>query len=132
MRTRLAETRLQPAHSFTHALDCAAVTLGPHPSALLWFVTFKRELPAQRRGGRDHCFVVIDRRDVDKSRRFHAYSQRRFIENTIVQHRLLLLIADIVGFEGSIAWDHSKPDGAPRKLLDSRRMRSLGWPKRSV
>jgi len=40
---------------------------------------------------------------------------------------LALTIADIVGYEGVIDWDLSKPDGTPRKLLDSSRMRSLGW-----
>ncbi len=40
---------------------------------------------------------------------------------------LALNIADIVGYEGVIDWDLSKPDGTPRKLLDSSRMRSLGW-----
>ena len=40
---------------------------------------------------------------------------------------LALTIADIVGYEGVINWDLSKPDGTPRKLLDSSRMRSLGW-----
>ena len=37
------------------------------------------------------------------------------------------LIADAVGFEGTIEWDASKPDGTPRKLLDVQRMKSLGW-----
>jgi GDP-L-fucose synthase len=37
------------------------------------------------------------------------------------------LIADVVGFEGTIEWDASKPDGTPRKLLDVQRMKSLGW-----
>lgn len=32
-----------------------------------------------------------------------------------------------VGFEGTIDWDVSKPDGTPRKLLDSERIRRLGW-----
>jgi GDP-L-fucose synthase len=36
-------------------------------------------------------------------------------------------VAHVVGYEGDIAWDRSKPDGAPRKLLDSTRIRSLGW-----
>ena len=52
--------------------DCAVVALGPQFLAAHRFVTFERELPAQRRGGRDHRFVVIDRCDVDKSHRFHA------------------------------------------------------------
>jgi GDP-L-fucose synthase len=37
------------------------------------------------------------------------------------------LIQAIVGFEGSIEWDSSKPDGTPRKLLDVSRMTALGW-----
>ena len=36
-------------------------------------------------------------------------------------------IARVVGYGGSISWDTSKPDGAPRKLLDSGRIRAFGW-----
>ncbi len=37
------------------------------------------------------------------------------------------LIAGTVGFTGAIAFDPSKPDGTPRKLMDSARIRGLGW-----
>jgi GDP-L-fucose synthase len=37
------------------------------------------------------------------------------------------LIKSIVGFDGKIEWDSSKPDGTPRKLLDVSRMKNLGW-----
>jgi len=37
------------------------------------------------------------------------------------------LIADVVGFRGYLAFDTSKPDGTPRKLLDVSRLRALGW-----
>lgn len=37
------------------------------------------------------------------------------------------LVANSVGFHGRVLWDASKPDGTPRKLLDSRRIRALGW-----
>ncbi len=40
---------------------------------------------------------------------------------------LAVLIADVVGFTGRIIPDPSKPDGTPRKLLDSRKLRGLGW-----
>jgi GDP-L-fucose synthase len=33
----------------------------------------------------------------------------------------------VVGFDGDVNWDTSKPDGAPRKLLDSKRMFDFGW-----
>ena len=37
------------------------------------------------------------------------------------------LICDLVGFDGELAWDTSKPDGTPRKLLDVTKLRALGW-----
>ena len=45
-------------------------------------------------------------------------------------------IAEIIskkcGFNGEIVWDHSKPDGTPKKQLDISKIRSLGWePKTS-
>lgn len=36
-------------------------------------------------------------------------------------------IADVVGFEGKISYDHIHPDGTPRKLLDSTKLFNLGW-----
>lgn len=36
-------------------------------------------------------------------------------------------IAGVIGYRGQIQWDTAMPDGAPRKLLDSRRMREFGW-----
>jgi GDP-L-fucose synthase len=38
-----------------------------------------------------------------------------------------LMISQIIGFEGQIQWDSSKPDGTPRKLLDTTKINSLGW-----
>jgi len=40
---------------------------------------------------------------------------------------LAKLVARVVGYEGSIVYDSSKPDGTPRKLMDSARMQALGW-----
>ena len=36
-------------------------------------------------------------------------------------------ISSIIGYEGQISWDSSKPDGTPQKLLDVSKLRSLGW-----
>ena len=41
--------------------------------------------------------------------------------------QLATMVADAVGFRGRIAWDTSKPDGTPRKLLDVSRLAALGW-----
>jgi len=40
---------------------------------------------------------------------------------------LALAISETVGFEGNIVWDTTKPDGTPRKLLDSSKISALGW-----
>ena len=40
---------------------------------------------------------------------------------------LTVLVAGVVGFTGNIEWDSSKPDGTPRKLLDTSRINNLGW-----
>lgn len=39
-------------------------------------------------------------------------------------------LAGVVGYTGRLEWDRTKPDGAPRKLLDSTRLRSFGWEPR--
>ncbi len=36
-------------------------------------------------------------------------------------------VAKVIGFEGKITWDTTKPDGAPRKLMNVERLASLGW-----
>ncbi len=40
---------------------------------------------------------------------------------------LAAIIKDVVGYEGELAFDVTKPDGSPRKLMDSRRLTALGW-----
>lgn len=40
---------------------------------------------------------------------------------------LALMIKDIIGFEGELKFDSSKPDGTPKKLMDSSFLHSLGW-----
>ena len=40
---------------------------------------------------------------------------------------LALLVKKIVGFEGELQFDTSKPDGTPKKLMDSSRLRAMGW-----
>ena len=40
---------------------------------------------------------------------------------------LALLIRDVVGFKGELAFDSSKPDGTPRKLMDVSQINGLGW-----
>ena len=41
--------------------------------------------------------------------------------------KLVEVIAKVVGFQASIIWDETKPDGAPRELVDSKKLNELGW-----
>jgi len=45
----------------------------------------------------------------------------------ITVRELAELICNVVGFDGELVWDTSKPDGTPRKLLDVTKIRALGW-----
>lgn len=59
------------------------------------------------------------------------YSEEQFINvgsgSEISIKELSELVSEIVGFKGEIVWDKSKPDGTPRKLMDSSRLFALGW-----
>jgi GDP-L-fucose synthase len=62
------------------------------------------------------------------------YSEEQFINigfGTDVSIKALAeMVKRIVGFGGEIVWDRSKPDGTPRKLMDSSRLFALGWKPR--
>jgi len=59
------------------------------------------------------------------------YGEEQFINvgfgSDISIRELADLIKAVVGYEGTIVWDTSKPDGTPRKLMDSSRIFALGW-----
>lgn len=68
----------------------------------------------------DACTFVLER-----------YSQAEHInigsgiETSI--RELAMTIAKVVGFDGRLVFDKTKPDGTPRKLMDSKRLHALGW-----
>jgi GDP-L-fucose synthase len=59
------------------------------------------------------------------------YSEEQFINagsgTEISIRELSELVRRIIGFPGEIVWDTSKPDGTPRKLMDTSRLFALGW-----
>jgi GDP-L-fucose synthase len=59
------------------------------------------------------------------------YSEEQFINvgygSDVSIRELAETVKRIVGFAGEIVWDKSKPDGTPRKLMDSSRLLALGW-----
>lgn len=62
------------------------------------------------------------------------YSEEEFINvgcgSDVSIKYLAGLVREIVGYGGDIVWDTSKPDGTPRKLMDSSRLFALGWKPR--
>lgn len=71
----------------------------------------------------DACFFLMERHDEPG-----FLNVGTGVELSIGQ--LAALIARIVGFEGAIVFDTTKPDGTPRKLMDVSRLASLGWNSR--
>lgn len=59
------------------------------------------------------------------------YSEENFINigsgSDLTIKALAEIVSRVVGFRGETAWDTSKPDGTPRKLMDSSRVFALGW-----
>lgn len=68
----------------------------------------------------DACFFLMQQ-----------YNEKLFVNvgtgEEVSIKELALLIKEVVGFEGEIKFDTSKPDGTPRKLMDSSRLHGLGW-----
>ena len=60
-----------------------------------------------------------------------SYSQDEHINvgsgMEVTIHDLAEMVCRVVGFRGRLVWDPSKPDGTPRKLMDSSRLAALGW-----
>lgn len=82
------------------------VTMGAVPSAS----TLKRSAPqAQRSSANPFPLINI------------GYGEDSTIRD------LASLVARVVGYEGEVVWDTTKPDGMARKLVDVSRLKSLGW-----
>jgi GDP-L-fucose synthase len=69
----------------------------------------------------DACVYLMERDDI------HDGLFNVGTGQDVIIRELAETVMDVVGFEGSIVFDASKPDGAPRKLLNVERMRALGW-----
>jgi len=68
----------------------------------------------------DACLMLIDKYDS------HETINVGWGDDLPIKE-LAETVASVVGFDGEIEWDTSKPDGMPRKLLDTSRINALGW-----
>lgn len=84
----------------------------------------------------DACVFLMENYDADSTARSSSDREGHpligeFINigtgEDIIISDLAMLVRQIVGYEGEIRWDTSKPDGTPRKRLDISKIKSLGW-----
>lgn len=71
----------------------------------------------------DACVLLMERCSATEIGEFVNVGTGR----DLTIRELAEMVKGIVGFEGEIVWDLSKPDGTPRKLLDVSKMKSFGW-----
>ena len=77
----------------------------------------------------DMASACIHVMNLDKSI-YQKKSLSHFNVGSGIEHsirELVDIIAKVVGYKGSVAWDKDKPNGTPRKLMDSTEIRSLDW-----
>ena len=78
------------------------------------------------------CLFILNNVDYgdlafeDKSGTIHSHLNVGSGQEVSIRE-LASVIRRAVGYDGRIEWDTGKPDGTPRKLMDSTRMRELGW-----
>jgi GDP-L-fucose synthase len=74
----------------------------------------------------DACVFLIENYDFSEIGEFVNIG----VGEDVTISELVELIKEVVGFEGEIRYDTSKPDGTPRKLMDVSRLNGLGWKAR--
>jgi GDP-L-fucose synthase len=93
---------------------------GNHPSVTVWGTGLPRREFMHADDMADACVYLMQN-----------YSGEKFVNvgvgSDISIKELAYLIKDIVGYQGEIHFDTSKPDGTPRKLMDVSYLHSLGW-----
>jgi GDP-L-fucose synthase len=79
----------------------------------------------------DGCVSVMEVNETTLASELCSYPKPNFVNLgsgvDVTIRELAETIKAVVGYEGGLAFDDSKPDGSPRKLLDVSRMTSLGW-----
>ena len=105
-----------------------ARTVGQMAAEATAAVPVVRAADVQRRMREDPNTLVIDVRDSAQARlaSIPGTINIGYGEDVTIGD-LARLIGEAVGYTGSIVFDAGKPDGTPRKLMDTARLQSLGW-----
>lgn len=119
-------------HSSLNALSNSS--MGSSPSITLWGTGSPRREFLYSDDLADACILLMHKLDelfsqtgsrAQFSAACHLINIGSGLDQTICD--LAKTVAGVVGFEGRLEWDSSKPDGTPQKLLDISRLTALGW-----
>lgn len=90
------------------------------PEVVVWGTGFARREFLHTDDFADACFFLMQH-----------YNEKSFVNigcgEDISIKDLAFLLKKITGYAGEIRFDHTKPDGTPRKLMDTSRLNALGW-----
>ena len=82
----------------------------------------------------DGCVFIMELNETTLAAELCSYPKPNFVNLgsgiDITIRELAETIKTVVGYQGRVVFDPSKPDGTPRKLLDMSRMTALGWQAR--
>ena len=120
-------------HDIPESFSTGAENVGPNPAIKLWGTGSPRREFLYSDDLADACVLLMEKLDQlfakPAPREFTASNHLINIgygEETTIR-TLAEEVAGIVGFDGPLDWDATRPDGSPRKLLDSKKINSIGW-----
>jgi GDP-L-fucose synthase len=120
-------------HDIPESFAGGAGGIEPNPAVKLWGTGAPRREFLYSDDLADACLVLMEKLDQvtggPAPREFTAWNHLINIgcgEDSTIRE-LAKEVAGIVGFDGPIDWDATKPDGTPRKLLDTEKINRIGW-----
>ncbi len=126
-----AKMAAKGAHSTDVSADRRPTTANAHPRVVLWGTGAPMREFLHVDDMASACLFVMNLPDDVLDRHFRNYPEPSFVNvgtgTDVTIRELAETVREVVGFEGEIVWDRTKPDGTPRKLLDVSRLESLGW-----
>lgn len=108
-----------------------AATVGRDPEVVIWGSGTPRREFLHVDDMADACISILSLDDKTASQYFFNYPNPCFVNVgsgvDVTIRELAEMIRQVVGFDGRLVFDRSKPEGTPQKLLDVNRLQALGW-----
>lgn len=131
-RHSVPESYEQRSATVTSSLSAQLSVLSPESSALiLWGTGTPRREFLYSDDLADACLFLMRKTESFFLEPKASAGTRRLFDigygEDLPIRDLALTVKHIVGYDGPVEWDHTKPDGTPKKLLDVGRMKNMGW-----